>query len=308
MVLGAAIMLYIVVDLTELARFVLENQIKADLVIEHYQYFSLQIIYTIAPIVVLLTTLITFGLLSRTNEITAAKALGVSLYRLAVPVVAAGLLMGGLAALLDFTILPVTNARKAELRRVIKGHDEPAGVRRATRQWFYSQAPDGGGFIYNYLHFNPQLRLLQRFQSFRFDRAHRLTGHLYASELRLIGGSWIMLDGWARELEGPRVIDYRTLPGPGDARPATRPRVLLDRGQELGGDELLRAARVRAPDQVERTVGTRSRHPAPQQDRQPGGVRGHGPGRAPLRVPLRASGARSTVSASPSCSASCCRW
>ena len=55
-VLGAAITLYIVVDLTELARFVLENQIKADLVIEHYQYFSLQIIYTIAPIVVLLTT------------------------------------------------------------------------------------------------------------------------------------------------------------------------------------------------------------------------------------------------------------
>ncbi|HEX2464158.1 MAG TPA: LptF/LptG family permease, partial [Thermoanaerobaculia bacterium] len=213
-VLGAAIMLYIVVDLTELARFVLENHIKGELVIEHYQYFSLQIIYTIAPIVVLLTTLITFGLLSRTSEITAAKALGMSLYRLAVPVVAAGFLMGGLAALLDFTILPVTNARKAELRRVIKGHDEPAGVRRATRQWFYSQAPDGGGFIYNYLHFNPQLRLLQRFQSFRFDREHRLTGHLYASELRLIGGSWIMLDGWAREFDGPKVADYRVLPGP----------------------------------------------------------------------------------------------
>ena len=213
-VLGAAVTLYIVVDLTELARFVLENHIKAELVIEHYQYFSLQIIYTIAPIVVLLTTLITFGLLSRTSEITAAKALGVSLYRMAVPVLAAGVLMGGLAALLDFTILPVTNARKAELRRVIKGHEEPAGVRRATRQWFYSQAPDGGGFIYNYLHFNPQLRLLQRFQSFRFDRQHRLTGHLYASELRLIGGSWIMLDGWARELDGPRVVDYRVLPGP----------------------------------------------------------------------------------------------
>src|SRR6185503_451602 len=67
-VLGAAVTLYIVVDLTELARFVLENHIKADLVIEHYQYYSLQIIYTIAPIVVLLTTLITFGLLSRTSE------------------------------------------------------------------------------------------------------------------------------------------------------------------------------------------------------------------------------------------------
>ena len=213
-VLAAAVTLYLVVDLTELARYVLENEIPAELVIEHYQYYSLQIVYTIAPIVVLLTTLITFGLLSRTSEITAMKALGISLYRLAMPVVVAGIVVGAAAALLDFTILPVTNARKAELRRVIKGHEEPAGLRRATRQWFYSQAEDGGGFIYNYLHFNPQRRLLQRFQAFRFDRDHRLTGHLYASELRLVGASWVLLDGWARHLDGPRVIDYRDLPGP----------------------------------------------------------------------------------------------
>jgi LPS export ABC transporter permease LptG/LPS export ABC transporter permease LptF len=213
-VLGAALTLYLIVDLTELARYVLENEIPAELVIEHYQYYSLQIVYTIAPIVVLLTTLITFGLLSRTSEITAAKALGVSLYRIAAPVVVAGLVVGAAVALLDFTILPVTNARKAELRRQIKGHEEPAGLRRATRQWFFSQAEDGGGFIYNYLHFNPQRRLLQRFQAFRFDPDHRLTGHLYASELRLVGTSWVLLDGWSRQLDGPRVVDYRELPGP----------------------------------------------------------------------------------------------
>jgi LPS export ABC transporter permease LptG/LPS export ABC transporter permease LptF len=213
-VLFAAVTLYLIVDLTELARFVLENDIPADVVVEHYQYYSLQIVYTIAPIVVLLTTLITFGLLSRTSEITAAKALGISLYRLAVPVLVAGIVMGAAAALLDFTILPVTNERKAELRRMIKGHEEPGGTRRATRQWFYSQAPDGGGFIYNYLHFNPQRRLLQRFQSFRFDREHRLTGHLYASELRLVGGHWILRDGWARSVAGPRVVSYHDLPGP----------------------------------------------------------------------------------------------
>ncbi|HVR28171.1 MAG TPA: LptF/LptG family permease [Thermoanaerobaculia bacterium] len=213
-VLGAAVTLYLIVDLTELTRYVLENEIPAELVVEHYQYYSLQIVYTIAPIVVLLTTLITFGLLSRSSEITAMKALGVSLYRLAVPVVVAGVVVGAAAAFLDFTILPVTNARTAELRRLIKGHEEPAGLRRATRQWFYSQAEDGGGFIYNYLHFNPQRRLLQRFQAFRFDPGHRLTGHLYASELRLVGSAWVLLDGWSRALDGPRVVRYRELPGP----------------------------------------------------------------------------------------------
>ena len=54
-------------------------------------YLSLQIFYDVAPVLVLVTTLVTFGLLSQRNEVVAAKALGFSLFRLAIPaLVAAG--------------------------------------------------------------------------------------------------------------------------------------------------------------------------------------------------------------------------
>ena len=43
----------------------------------------------------LLAVLITFGLLQRSNEITAIKATGISLYRIVVPVLIASLLVAG---------------------------------------------------------------------------------------------------------------------------------------------------------------------------------------------------------------------
>lgn len=213
LVLSAMLTIYIVVDLTALARFVIENNIAFPLVVRHYQYFALQIVYDIAPVVMLLTTLVTFGLLTRTSEVTAARALGISLYRLSLPAMVAGCVIGGAIAMLDFSVLPATNSRKTELRNTIKGYHE-AGFRRATHQWFYSQAPDGGGFIYNFLHFNPQQDVLLRFQAFRFDREHHLTGHLYASELRRVGDRWVVRDGWSRTFEGARVTQYTELPGP----------------------------------------------------------------------------------------------
>lgn len=214
LVLAGALMLYIVVDLSEMARFVMENDIPASMVIEHYQYHSLQIFYLVAPIVVLLTTLISFGLLSRTNEITAAKALGISLYRLALPVLLASAVVAGATALLDFTFLPAANARKAELRRIIKGHPDPSSQRGATTQWFFNQTEDNAAFIYNYLHFNPEDNLLQRFQAFRFDPQHRLTGHFYAAELRRLGDTWYARGAWTRSFSGTKVVEYRELPGP----------------------------------------------------------------------------------------------
>jgi LPS export ABC transporter permease LptG/LPS export ABC transporter permease LptF len=214
LVVIATLTIYIIVDLTELARFVLENDVNMPVVIRHYQYFSLQILYTIAPVAVLLTTLVTFGLLTRTSEVTAARALGISLYRLSLPVVAAGAVASLAVGFLDFSVLPVTNARAGELRNQIKNY-QGVGFRRATHQWFYSQTPDGGSFIYNFLHFNPQQELLLRFQAFRFDDEHRLTGHLYASELRRSDDErWLLRDGWSRTFEGPRVTSFEELAGP----------------------------------------------------------------------------------------------
>ena len=52
-------------------------------------YRTPQFMYFVIPIAALLSVLVTFGLLSRTSELTVMKACGISLYRVALPIVAA---------------------------------------------------------------------------------------------------------------------------------------------------------------------------------------------------------------------------
>ncbi|MCG8463108.1 MAG: LPS export ABC transporter permease LptF [Holophagales bacterium] len=204
--LFSGLTVYLVADLTENVEDILKNEIPTSVVVDYYQYKSFAILYEIAPIIVLVTTLTTFGLLSRTNEITAFKAIGVSLYRLAVPVVVASAQLASLAGVLQSEVLPASNARVAELKARIKGQQNlvPAG-RRADRQWLYG----AGNQLYNYSFYDPERRELQNLQIFRFDEDYRLIGRLMVERATHIEGPWwTFTRGWARTFEGKEISGF----------------------------------------------------------------------------------------------------
>jgi LPS export ABC transporter permease LptG/LPS export ABC transporter permease LptF len=206
LVLLSGVSIYVIADLGEIFDEVIKNQIPGALVVTYYRFLSLQIFYDIAPIVVLVTTLITFSLMSRNSEVTAIKALGVSLFRLSVPAVAAAVAVVGLTAYLQAQVLPASNSRVAELLNVIKGREVPQAFRRADRQWLVGQ----GRYIYNYLRYDPRRQALQRLQVFEFDERHRLVGRLFAQEAvyEEDPGRWVFDDGWARRFDGADPLDY----------------------------------------------------------------------------------------------------
>jgi lipopolysaccharide export system permease protein len=72
--------------------------------------------FQVLPAAVLFATVFAIGGLTRHSEITAAKASGISFYRLAAPIVVGALLAGGLSLGLG-ELAPVTNARRLELLR-----------------------------------------------------------------------------------------------------------------------------------------------------------------------------------------------
>lgn len=199
-VLGAGSSIYIVANFTDLAKFVIRNRVERNVVLDYYGFLSFQIVHQILPFVVLITTLVAFGLLSRTNEITVAKALGISLFRLAVPVVLAGVLVAGCDTALESSILPGTNARAAELRAKIKGVEGIRSVRRADQQWFYGD----DGTIYNYQYFHPREQTLQGLYAFRIDpKTYELQAMLFAPEARFENGQWLVSKGsWLRLYQG----------------------------------------------------------------------------------------------------------
>ena len=56
--------------------------------------------------------LITFGLMQRSNEITAIKATGISIYRVVVPVLVASVMVAGGLSAFDQFYLPHANKRE----------------------------------------------------------------------------------------------------------------------------------------------------------------------------------------------------
>lgn len=197
--------LVVIFDLVETIDEILKNKVPTGIVLNYYKYLSLQLFYEISPIIVLVTTLMTFSLLARTNEVTACKALGLSLYRLALPALVAALLITVFNGYLETSVLPASNEKVAQLKDRIRGREAARTYRRADRQWLFGQ----GRYIYNYIHFDERRQSLQRLQVFDFDERHRLSRRLSTEEARYIGDqAWIFNQGWARSFNEVDVTSY----------------------------------------------------------------------------------------------------
>ncbi len=286
LVVLSGISLFVIFDLSENIDEILKNKVGSGLVLNYYKYLSLQMFYEIAPIVVLVTTLMTFSLLARTNEITAMKALGMSLYRLSLPALAAALLVTFFCGYLESSVLPASNEKVAKLKDRIRGRETARTYRRADRQWLFGQ----GRYIYNYIHYEPAAAEPAAPAGVRFRRAApaqpaALCGERALPRRRLDVqqrlGALVRRRGSDR-LHALRGIQDRALP--------RDPGLLRLGDPTAGADALRRAEGVHPGAQGERPGRARAAGRAAEQDRAARGLPDHGPGGAPLRFPLGTPG------------------
>src|SRR5581483_2456511 len=162
----------------ELLNDVVRNQIAMSKVMKYLLFLTPKLVYDTTPVSVLVTVLITFGILTKHNEITAFKACGVSLYRLAVPIVlAACLLSAGLLGL-DQSILPHANRIQDALRAEIKGR-APQTYLHPEHRWIFGEG--SRIFYYNYL--DPIERSMSGVRVYELDPASfRLIRHISADK------------------------------------------------------------------------------------------------------------------------------
>src|SRR5271155_3209958 len=93
MIVATFLVLLLVFTLFELLGDILHNQTPAIVVAEYLFNVMPYLLYNAAYIIVLLAVLVTFGLMNRSNEITAIKATGTSVYRIVTPVMGAAALL-----------------------------------------------------------------------------------------------------------------------------------------------------------------------------------------------------------------------
>ena len=86
MVLSGFVLLMLVFTFFELVGDIIRNHIPLTTVGLYLINLTPSMLYTIAPLAVLIAVLVTFGVLNRNSEIIAMKATGISLYRLVIPI------------------------------------------------------------------------------------------------------------------------------------------------------------------------------------------------------------------------------
>lgn len=195
----------------------------------------------VIPICSLVAALLTFGALSRTSELTAMKATGISIYRIIAPVLVLTLLIAGGLFAFDELYLPAANRRQEALRSVIKGKPAQTFL-RPERKWISGMTGQGSPItptevmqslpqtsgtafpapgtpklspdparIFYYQFFDPDKNVFANLTIFEFNAAtFNLQRRIFAASVRWDShvGRWVFDNGWQRTFAGETIATY----------------------------------------------------------------------------------------------------
>ncbi len=186
---------------------IVKNHIAMTRVFTYLFFWTPQVIFDSAPLSVLVAVLITFGILTKHNEITAMKASGVSLYRLGVPVLVAALLMSGALFAFAHYYVPDANRKQDAIRKEIKGKPVQTYL-LPDRHWVFDPGTnnDPRVFYFKY-HIDGAQKVMWGPQVFELDASNfRIRKHISAEKARWEPTlhTWIFENGWSREDPGGR--------------------------------------------------------------------------------------------------------
>ncbi len=206
LIVGALTILSLIFTVFELLGDILKNQVSPWIVGEYLLNVTPFFLYNIAQYGVLLSVLITLGLMQRSNEVTAMKATGISIYRIIVPVLVATVVVAGALFLSDQFYLPHTNKRQDALLNKIKGRPAQTYL-NPSRKWIFGQHST----IYYYQFFDSDRNQFGDLSVFQFDPAtFQLTNRIYVSRANWDSGlrRWVCTQGWERSFQSSAMRDY----------------------------------------------------------------------------------------------------
>jgi lipopolysaccharide export system permease protein len=129
--------IFIIFTLFELWRFIGSNKVPAAIVGKYLLFLLPLVAVELFPATMLITVLITYAVLARTNEAIAWWASGQSVYRLMMPGLLFAVAAGAGTWLVQEHLMPPANVRQEALRARIRG-GEPRAITGTGRQWLAS--------------------------------------------------------------------------------------------------------------------------------------------------------------------------
>lgn len=183
--------IYLVIDFFEKVRRFLRYDANW---LDFLTYFLLKapaISFQIAPLAILMATLLTFGLLSRGHEITAMRSCGISLFWIISPFIAFAAGIALVLLLFSSTVIPLAAGKSEEIRTTRIEKKPPAAAVKLMQPW----TRVGADRLMHVTSVSVGGELLGGVRLFQFDRNFQLVDMTEANEGRYSDSTWTLYQG-----------------------------------------------------------------------------------------------------------------
>ena len=184
---------------------VFKGQASLGMVGEFLFWSTPEFLSYVLALAVLLSALVTVGLLTKNSELIVMRACGISIYRTALPMVAFALGASAFLFGMEERVMATANQRADRLKHVIRT-GSPQTFDVLNRRWIVGN----DGTVYHYQYYDPNSRELHSLMVFGFDQqSHALKSRMFVQKAtydpdREPAGEvpkWMISSGWKREFD-----------------------------------------------------------------------------------------------------------
>lgn len=190
----------------ELLGDIVRNNIEPAKTTSYLIFLSPQLIYQTTPVSVLVGVLVTFGILSKSNEVIAFKACGVSVHRLSLAILVASLFLSASLFAFDYYYVPEANRKQDALRSEIKGK-APQTYVQPDRKFIFGE----GCRIFYYKFLDPVQKVMVNPRVYELNcDTFSMTRMIAAERARWEPNlkRWVFQSGYKRDYKGIEMADY----------------------------------------------------------------------------------------------------
>jgi lipopolysaccharide export system permease protein len=184
MILTAVVGIYVLVDFFQRIDDFIEAELPISKALVYFLYKTPFIIAQIMPVAILLSVIVTLGLMARKNEIIALKSCGISVYYLLKPIAFVGLISTIVLFLFSEIVVPITSAKENQiwLREV---RHEAAVISKEKDIWLKDNR-----MILHINYFNRADRSVSGITIYRFDEKFKMIHRIDARRGEYRNGKW----------------------------------------------------------------------------------------------------------------------
>ncbi|MDH4186101.1 MAG: LPS export ABC transporter permease LptG [Nitrospira sp.] len=188
--------IYLVIDFFEKVRRFLRYDASWLDVLAYFLLKTPAISFQIAPLAILMATLLTFGLLSRGHEITAMRSCGISLPWITIPFITFAIGVSLVLLLFSSTVIPLAAAKSEEIKTTRIEKKPPAAALKLQQPW----TRVGTESLMQVTSVSIDGTRLSGVRIFQFDHPFRLIDITEADEARYQNSVWTLYQGRQRQL------------------------------------------------------------------------------------------------------------